>query len=141
MTNESPELKTAAEMAEFRFGLIAPVIQGLFPDASQTAYFKRIAENEFTLPNGKSVRFSYKTIEDWAARYKRGGLDALMPCARSDKGTSRALSDTAIEEIYRLKEEFPRMNATQIHARLIQDGFLPATVSVDSVQRFIKNNV
>lgn len=140
MTNESPELKTAAEMAEFRFGLIAPVIQGLFPDASQTAYFKRIAENEFTLPNGKSVRFSYKTIEDWAARYKRGGLDALMPCARSDKGTSRALSDTAIEEIYRLKEEFPRMNATQIHARLIQDGFLPATVSVDSVQRFIKNN-
>ena len=34
-----------AEMAQFRFALIAPVIQGLFPDASRTAYYKRITEN------------------------------------------------------------------------------------------------
>lgn len=127
-------------MAEFQFGLIAPVIQGLYPDASQTAYFKRIAQNEFTLPNGKTVRFSYKTIEDWATKYRRGGLEALMPVARSDKGTSRALSDTAVEEIYRVKSEFPRMNATQIHYHLVKEGFIPAVVNVDSVQRFIRNN-
>lgn len=31
MTNEDEVFKKAAALAEFRFGLIAPVIQGLFP--------------------------------------------------------------------------------------------------------------
>lgn len=140
MTKENQFLKSAAEIAEFRFGIIAPVIQGLYPDASQTAYFKRIAQNTLTLPDGSSVKYSYKTIEDWCTKYKSGGLDSLMPRVRSDKGTTRSLPDTALEEIYRLKEEFPRMNATQIHAQLIKTGFIPALVSVDSVQRFIKKN-
>lgn len=32
------------------------------------------------------------------------------------------------------------MNATQIYERLVQESFIPATVSVDSVQRFIRHN-
>lgn len=39
-TNET--MKHNAEAAQFRFALIAPVIQGLFPDASATAYYKRV---------------------------------------------------------------------------------------------------
>ena len=70
MTQEDEVLKNAAATAEFRFGLIAPVIQGLFPDASATAYYKRIAQKEFTLPDGTVKKFSYKTIEDWTTRYK-----------------------------------------------------------------------
>ena len=37
-TNES--MNRAAKTAQFKFGLIAPVIQGLFPDASRTAFYK-----------------------------------------------------------------------------------------------------
>lgn len=138
MTQNDEFLKNAAAMAEFRFGLIAPVIQGLFPDASATAYYKRIAEKEFRLPDGTIKKFSYKTIEDWVLRYRQSGLEGLMPVERSDKGSSRVLNDEAVLQIFRLKEDFPRINATQIHRKLISDGFLPATVSVDSVQRFIK---
>ena len=77
MTQEDEVLKNAAATAEFRFGLIAPVIQGLFPDSSATAYYKRIAQKEFTLPDGTVKKFSYKTIEDWTTRYKRHGLEGL----------------------------------------------------------------
>ena len=56
------------------------------------------------------------------------------------RASPRALPDTAIEEIYRLKEKYPRLNATQIHIRLVQDAFIPASVSVDAVQRFIRNS-
>lgn len=45
-----------------------------------------------------------------------------------------------IAEIYRIKEEHPRMNATQIYTHLVRESFIPATVSVDSVQRFIRHN-
>lgn len=140
MSTDNETIKSAAEIAEFRFGIIAPAIQGLYPDASEAAYFRRIAEKPLTLPNGMVRKFSYKTFQDWATRYKKDGLDALMPLARSDKGATRALPDTAIEEIYRLKQEFPRMNATQIYASLVRDKFIPASVSVDSVQRFVKQH-
>jgi transposase InsO family protein len=115
-------------------------VQGLFTDASATAYYKRIAQNPLTLPDGTIVKYSYKTLEKWKSQYSIGGLDALLPGKRSDLGSSRALNDEAISEIYRLKEEFPRMNATQIYYHLIKESFIPACVSVDSVQRFIKNN-
>lgn len=140
MSKETETLKHDAEVAQFRFALIAPVVQGLFPDASATAYYKRITGHPLTLPDGSIVSYSPKTLEKWKSLYSIGGLDALMPHARSDKGISRALNDEAISEIYRLKKDFPRMNATQIHNRLVEESFIPSTVSVDSVQRFIKNN-
>lgn len=45
-----------------------------------------------------------------------------------------------MEEICRLKGKYPRLNAAQIHIRLMQDAFIPASVSVDAVQRFIRNS-
>ena len=137
-TNET--MNHAAKTAQFKFGLIAPVIQGLFPDASRTAFYKRVAEKPIEFPDGSVREISFKTLERWGSAYQRGGSDALMPVERSDKGTTRVLPDTAIEEIYRLKKEFPRLNATQIHSQLVQNGFIPAAVSVCAVQRFIKKN-
>lgn len=140
MAKETDTIKYAAGIAQFRFALIAPVIQGLYPDASAKAYYKRVTENPLTLPDGSTVKYNYKTLEKWKSLYNLGGLDALMPSARADKGISRALNDEAISEIYRIKQEHPRMNATQIHDHLIRESFIPATVSVDSVQRFIRHN-
>lgn len=140
MSKDTEKTKHNAEIAQFRFALIAPVIQGLYPDASATAYYKRVTAFPLTLPDGSTVSYSYKTLEKWKSQYTLGGLDALMPNARSDKGISRALNEDAIAEIYHIKEEHPRMNATQIYEHLVREAFIPATVSVDSVQRFIRHN-
>jgi transposase InsO family protein len=48
------------------------------------------------------------------------------------------LSDECVIEIYRLKEKFPKLNATQIHRSLLKDGFIEPNASVRSVQRFVK---
>lgn len=134
------DLTKAVDIAQFRFALIAPVIQGLFPDASKMAYYRRVTEKPFTLPDGSTVRYQPKTLEKWVYVYNHEGFDGLMPKERSDKGSTRVLSDTAIERIFQLKQDFPRLNATQIHAKLIQEGLIPATVNVCAVQRFIKRN-
>ena len=112
--NKNKNLATATELAQFRFALIAPVIQGLFPDSSRTAYYKRITEKPLTFPDGSVKAVSFKTLEKWVSNYQRFGFDALMPNERSDKGSTRALSDTAIEAIYQLKKDFPRLNATDL---------------------------
>lgn len=57
-------------------------------------------------------------------------MDALLPKTRCDKGAGRVITPEAEQEIHRLKREYPRLNGTQIHARLVQEAFLPADVSV-----------
>ena len=118
----------------------APVIHGLYPDASRNAYYQRITEKPLTLPDGSVFQYSPKTLSKWVSLYQNGGIDALLPQERSDKGSTRVLPDTAIEEIYRLKEAFPRLNSTQNHRHLVEEAFIPATVSVCAVQRFVKKH-
>jgi len=128
------------ELAYFRFALIAPAIQGTFSDASVAAYCRRVTENPIVRPDGTSFQYKPTTLSRWITLYKTGGMDALVPRERSDKGSVRSLSDECINEIYRIKERFPRLDAVQIHIRLVQDGYLPADVSPRTVQRFIKAN-
>lgn len=131
----------AIKIAHLRFAVIAPVIQGVFTEPTKTAYYKRVAQNPLKMPDGKSIVLNYNTFEKWEARYKRDGMDGLMPTSRSDIGVSRSLSPEVIDEIYRLLEQFPKINATLIYTKLVEDGFIKASkVSVCSVQRFIKNN-
>jgi len=126
------------ELAYFRFALIAPVIQGTFSDASLAAYCRRVTEKPIVRPDGTLFQYKPGTLSKWINLYKFGGMDELMPRVRSDKGSSKKLSDECISEIHRLKEKYPRLNAVQIHARLVQEGLIPATVSERAVQRYIK---
>ena len=100
-------LAYATEIAQFRFALIAPLIQGLAPDASSTAYFKRVTKEPLTLPNGETVLYSWKTPQKWYSLYSKGGFDALMPKTRSDKGVPRSLNDTAMGGDLPAEREIP----------------------------------
>lgn len=128
------------EMAHFRFGLIAPVIQGVFPDASEAAYYRRVTEKPIIRPDGVAYKFSPDTLERWTGLYRKHGIDGLITSQRKDKGTSRSLDDAAIEEIYRLRNKYPRINGVMIHQLLIRNGFITSHVSVRAIQRFIKAN-
>jgi transposase InsO family protein len=61
-----------------------------------------------------------------------------MPRERSDKGSVKCLSEDCISEIHRIREKYPRLDAIQIHIRLVRDGLLSANVSPRTIQRFVK---
>ena len=128
------------EYAQFKFALIAPLIQNLYTDESELAYCKRVAAQPLTLPNGEVRLFKPDTIGKWAWLYRKGGLDSLIRSVRTDKGSCKSLDSAAIEHLYELREKYPRLNATMLYNMLVQDGFLAATTSVRSVQRFVKMN-
>jgi len=131
----------AVKVAHLRFGVIAPALQGLFTESTKTAYYKNVASKGLRMPDGKQITLNYNTFEKWEGLYKKHGMDGLMPQKRSDVGKPRALSDAAIEEIFRLKQQFTKINSTLIYNKLITDGFIKQSeTSVCTVQRFIKNN-
>ncbi len=127
-------------LAQWRFGLIAPVIQGTYQESSEIGYYRRVTAQPLKRPDGDEVVLSPKTLEKWVSEYRRHGFDALLPRERSDKGTARALSEEAGEEIRRVLGKFPRLKGKQIHEHLQENDFIAHTVSVRSVQRYIKNN-
>jgi len=133
--------KEMIEIASIRLALVAPTINNTFTEESKSAYYRRIAAIPVKLPNGKTVLYSPGTLSNWESEYNRFGFDALLPKTRSDIGQTRKLSDVAIEQMYTLKTIFPRINATFIYYKLIEDGFInEKDVSISTVQRFIKNN-
>lgn len=133
--------KEMIEIASIRLSLIAPTFNGTYTEASKNAYYRRIASNPIKLPNGKEVRYSPGTFSNWESMYSRLGFDALIPKERSDVGTTRKINEVTIGEIYKLKEAFPRINATLIYHKLIEDGFINKNnVSLSTIQRFIKHN-
>ena len=103
-------------------------------------YSLRVALTPQRLPDGRVFQYKPKTVEKWYQLYEKGGMEALIPRTRCDKGGTRVISDEAEREIHRLRKEYPRLNATKVCEKLVQDGTLPATVSVSTVQRYIKHN-
>ena len=128
------------ELAHFRFSLIAPVIQGLYEDKSEAAYYRRITANPLRYPDGSTKTLSPSTLENWTSIYRRDGMDGLIPSQRADKGTSRTIDEYAAAEILRLREKLPRITGVLIHQKLVEGGFIPATVSIRAVQRYLKEN-
>jgi len=133
--------KEMIEIASIRLALISPALNNTFTEESKIAYYRRISSNSVKLPDGSTVCYAAGTLANWESYYKRYGFDALMPKSRADIGKTRKLNDVTIEEIYRLKNTFPRINATLIYDRLIEEGFInKKEVSISTIQRFIKNN-
>ena len=131
---------TPLDMAHFKFGLIAPIIQNRFPDASAMAYYRRVTEKPIERPDGTFYKYNPGTLQKWVVYYKALGMDGLIPKSRADKGTSRKLDDVAIEEIHRLRDKYPKINGTMIRTMLLKDGYISADVSVRAIQRYIKAN-
>ena len=90
---------TPLDIAHFKFGLIAPVIQNRFPDASAMAYYRRVTQEPIELPDGTTKKYNPITLQKWVVYYRHNGMDGLIPKSRNDKGTSRKLDDVAIEEM------------------------------------------
>lgn len=135
------DLEEAKEMALFRYGIIAPVVGGFLNECSKEAYFRMAAEKEYSLPGGKKARFKPCTIKKWFLLYRKNGLKALMPGSRSDAGKTRTLNEKACEQVFKYKEQFPKITGQKIYEKLLEDGYLRhREASIDSLYRYLRAN-
>lgn len=128
-------------LAEFKLGLIAPTLNGTYPDRSMAAYFQRIASQPLEMPDGGLRRFKPKTLAEWRRRYLAEGFEGLAPKTRSDRGGSRRIDPDLAADIQAIRAESPGLSATMALERLIEDGYVAVgDVSVSTVQRFFRAN-
>ena len=131
--------ETQRDVALFKFSLIAPVVAGTFTQATKMDYYRETCEKEHRLPDGRTVKLSPLTLKKWYWLYTDGGLEALVPKARSDQGMPRVLSKDVCGQIQAYKKHFPHITGKKIYELLIKDGYLKKEdASLDSVYRYLK---
>lgn len=138
--NNGERSKLDTDIALFRYEQIIPVLNNTYPDHSVLQYYKRIASTPFEYPDGTSREFSYQTLKSWQSTYKREGFEGLYPKKRSDCGHSCKLTSSVKKKIIDLKTKNPRMTATSIYLKLIEDGdIMKKDISLSTVTRFVSS--
>ena len=134
-----PQTPTPRDWAVFRYGLISEATRPL-ADQVVSQVLARVAARQHQLPDGSLRRFSVATLRSWLAAYRRGGLDALFPKTRADKGSFRKLDDDAAEIIARHRVQHRRLSVKLFHQVLHEDSVLPEGVRVceATLRRFLK---
>jgi hypothetical protein len=101
-------------MALWRLSVLGPLVSARLEHGDRKALFVEAAEKVYEHPSGRRVRLSPRTIESWFYRWKSGGLEALAPRVRSDRGTPRDLDPELVELVLRAKREKPRRSVRRL---------------------------
>jgi hypothetical protein len=82
------------------------------------------------------VDICVSTLERWYYRYKAGGLAALRPSPRGDRGRARDLPPVLVDLLLDIRREHPAAGVPLILRTLIADGRMSAgAVSATTVRR------
>lgn len=100
--------EAAIQLALFRYGVIGPLVeQQQHQPGELTRLVAELTAATHWLPGTGAVRVGRRTIYTWLARYRRGGIEALRPCSRKDRGTRRTATDDVLERAVALRKEQP----------------------------------
>ncbi|MBK7537462.1 MAG: transposase [Myxococcales bacterium] len=93
------------------------------------AAMRALAAERYRPPGSSTVRqISVPTLERWLYAYRRGGLAALRPQPRSDRGRARELTPAQRELLLDIRREYPTASVPLILRTLVADGRLGADV-------------
>lgn len=130
----------AEAVALFRAEVIGALSRRDLDRGELAAAFRALNHQRFRLPGSKTTRhLGISTLERWYYAYRAGGLDALRPSPRSDRGRARALTAAQRELLLDVRREYPTASTPLILRTLVADGRLArGAVSVTTVTRLFR---
>jgi len=109
-------------MALFRYSVLGPLVSRIELHRGELkATLQELAACHYDIPGSRNSLLSEKTIEAWYYAWRRGGLDALIPKVRSDRGQSKIAPEVQ-EAILAAKRKNPRRSIRVIRRLLERQG-------------------
>lgn len=130
----------AEAVALFRAEIVGAICHREMSRGELAIAIRTIAECRYRPPGRRaSKRFGISTLERWYYAYRRGGLEALRPSPRSDRGRARELTDAQRALLLEIRREHPLATVPVILRTLVADGRLAqGAVSASTVQRLYR---
>ena len=118
-------------IALFRYSVLGPLLsRGELPRGELKATLRELVARHYDIPGSRNSLLTEKTIEAWYYAWRRGGINALTPKARSDRGQSKIAPEVQAA-ILAAKRENPRRSIRGIRRLLEGRG----TVAKDALSR------
>jgi transposase InsO family protein len=123
----------AEKVALFRAELVGALARRAFDHGELAAALRALAAASYRPPGSATTRrFGESTLERWFYAYRAGGLDALRPAPRSDRGRARELTPAQRDLLFEIRREHPTASVPLILRTLVADGRLAAGVVSDT---------
>ena len=82
-------MKDIHPMALFRLSVLGPLVsRERLEHGELKRLIQELAARDYDIPGSRHSRISEKTIEAWYYAWRRGGIEALAPRPRADRGQS-----------------------------------------------------
>lgn len=101
-------------VAAWRFQMIGPLVDPVLSAEQRQDYRQRLLSESVSSPWGPARRLSSRTVRRWCAAYKSGGLKALVPQKRTDRGRARRVPAEALARALELRAEDGRRTVTTL---------------------------
>lgn len=126
--------------ALFRLSVLGPLASRQHLEKGDLkALVRDLAAKSYAIPGSRRTFIAEKTIEGWYYAWKRGGIDALAPKSRSDRGASK-ISEALQEVICAIKKENPKRSLRTIRQLASVSGLPGATrLSRSSIHRLLQS--
>jgi len=104
------------------------------------AIASELASKPYSIPDSKRTYVSKESILRWYYEWKRGGIEALQPLVRDDKGKTQ-LPHPIQEAIIQLKQDNPARSIATIVNMIERQGLVSkGKLSRSSVHRFLQHH-
>ena len=125
--------------ALFRLMVLGPLAsRGELKHGEVSTIIRELASKAYDIPGSRRTYLSAETIKRWYHAWKRGGIDALQPKERLDKGKTQ-LPPHVQETLLRLKRENPARSINLLITMMESSGLIAkGSVARASVHRFLK---
>jgi|MudIll2142460700_1097286.scaffolds.fasta_scaffold09675_4 transposase InsO family protein len=133
------EDKKRLDIALFKYGLIAPVLQQQV--SVQIEYFREVARKEHDVPHIGRRRFKVGTLKKWLKEYRHKGFEVLSPKQREDKGVSRKIDEAIGEVIREYVQRYAGLSSAALYRQMIAEGEVqPGQFNEGTLRRYIQDN-
>ncbi len=129
-------------VALFRSEIIGALTRQELDHGALRAELAQLSERHYRSPGAKVGRkYALSTLERWLYRYKKGGLEALRPASRSDRGRARELTAEQRELLLDIRREHRAASVPLILHTLVAEGRLEkGAVSAATLRRLYVDN-
>jgi putative transposase len=127
-------------MALFRLMVLGPLAsRAELKRGEVKTIIRSLAADSYTIPGSRRTHLSEETIARWYYEWKRGGIEALNPKSRADKGTTH-LPEVAQSRIITLKKDKPSRSINTIISMMEREGLVgKGVIARATVHRFLQH--
>lgn len=113
------------EIAAFRFGLIAQIVQRKLNPGERYALLKEIAKGRYTIPRSEKTTISIRTLERYLHMYDAEGFEGLKPKLKQKQGSLNGVNPAVLDRAIALRKELPSRSVDQIIRILELEEMVP----------------